>query len=127
MGGFDVQAKVRSGLAKAHKAVGSSDSPPVFLVTESGGGGTPSNPIPPIETLTELVNAIFKSIDKTNSSGQFDDLIQSGDVILVCSGDVPISPNQFIQAGQSRFLVVDVAASIPAFVPLSYTCLLRVQ
>ena len=125
MAGIDIQAKVKRGLSKAQKATGSASSPLVYLVVESGGGGTPSNPIAPVETLVLLVDAIFKDINQNNSSGRFEDLIQSGDRMLVSNGDVEVLPNQLIDVAGVRYLIVDVAPSNPAGVPLSYTSLIR--
>ena len=127
MAGVDIQAKIRKGLKRAVNKTGSASSDLIYLIEIVGGGGTPSAPIAPTENPVLLVDAIFKSIDQTNSSGQFDDLIESGDRMLVTNGDVLMKPNSFVQVGADRFFVVDVDVKNPAGVPLAYICLVRSQ
>jgi hypothetical protein len=120
MGGVDIQAKVKSGLAKAVNAVGSGDL--VYLVKETKSGGTPLNP-PTVATENILLtNAIFKAIKITQFSSS---LIQQGDRQLIASADVELNINDKIEQGSRKMYIVDVGPSEPAGVVLVYKCVVR--
>jgi hypothetical protein len=126
MSAVDVQAKVRSGLAKAKAAVGEADSPIVYLTVITGGGGNdPFNQTPLITVNTELPNAVFKNIARgtmNNSS-----LIKEGDRELVCDGDNEIKQNAIITQGAKEFIVVDIIVSEPFGYPISYRPIVRLK
>lgn len=125
MGANSVAAKVSRGLARANVKVGAEDSPIVSLVrvTVTGGGNNPFDP--PVTTTEniELVNAIFKSIDKSSIDN---DLIKDGDRELVCDGAVEIKQGEVIEtsAGES-FIVISVSVSSPYGIPLAYKPIVR--
>jgi hypothetical protein len=120
MAGFDIQAKVKAGLAKAVNATGSGDL--AYLVKETQSGGTPLNP-PTITTEnTLLVDAIFKNI---NINQMTNTLIQEGDRELVSSSDVLISVNDKIEQGSRKMYVVSTKPSEPAGVVLVYKSIVR--
>ena len=117
MAGFDIQAKVKSGLSKAIAKTGSASSELVYLIEMVGGTGTPSSPITPTENPVLLVDAIFKSITTNNMD---DTLIESGARSLVCNGDVEIEQSAIIAVGANRYIVQAVDVKNPAGVPLAY-------
>lgn len=125
MGARDVAAKVARGLAKANIKVGENDSPIVYLVrvTTTGGGNSPFDP--PITTTEniELVNAIFKAIDKSSIDN---DLIKDGDRELVCDGAEEIKQGETIETSAGEeFIVISVGISSPYGIPLSYKPIVR--
>jgi len=125
MGGLSVAAKVVRGLAKANVKVGENDSPILTLVkvTVTGGG---NNPFDPPVTTTEnivLVNAIFKSIDKSSIDN---DLIKDGDRELVCDGATEIKQGEVIESSTGeKFIVISVSISSPYGIPLAYKPIVR--
>ena len=120
MAGFDIQAKVKRGLAKAVNATGSGEL--VYLVRETQSGGTPISP-PTITTENILlVDAIFKNIkinQMTNS------LIQQGDRELVSNSDVVLQLNDKIKQGSRDMYIVSTELSEPAGVVLVYKSIVR--
>ncbi len=130
MAGVDIQAKVRSGLNKAIGATSSATAPLVYLIEMVGGNGTPTNPTVPTESPVLLVDAIFKSTTENigqSNTGTFSSLIEAGDRLMVSNGDVLISPNDIIENGTTRLIVVDVDVKEPSGVPLAYIALVRQQ
>jgi hypothetical protein len=122
MAGVDIQAKVRSGLAKAINKTGSASSDLVYKIKRNSSGGSPLNPIAPAKEQILLVDAIFKSYNETQVDQT---LIQSGDRQMVTNGDVLISVGDKIQVGSKLLIVVTVDVKEPAGVPLAYISQVR--
>ncbi len=126
MGARDVAAKVARGLAKANLKVGENDSPIVELIrfTTTGGGNNPFDP--PVQTREKilLVNAIFKTIDKSSIDN---DLIKQGDMELVCDGSVEIKQGELITSDNVEYIVITVGISSPYGIPLAYTPIVRLK
>ena len=121
MSAENVQAKIKSGLAKAINKTGSATSEPVYLVVKTNTG-TPLAPAV-TESTTLLVNAIFKSYDKFLT----DINIQAGDRQLVSNSDVAVSQNDIIRQGTTDYMVVAVDVRAPASEPLVYISQCRQQ
>jgi hypothetical protein len=127
MSAADVQAKVKSGLAKAKAKVGSIDSPIVYLKSITETGGTPGDPFdPPISTpaLIELTNAIFKSVALSGIDGT---LIQAGDMELICDGDTAFKAGDIITQAAISFIVITIGSSSPFGIALNYNPIVRQQ
>ncbi len=125
MGANSVAAKVARGLAKANIKVGEGDSPIVYLVQETQVSGGTSPFDPPVYTTEniELVNAIFKTIDKSSVDN---DLIKDGDREIVCDGAVVIKQGDFIETSAGEgFIVISVGISSPYGIPLAYKPIVR--
>lgn len=123
MGGASVAAKVKKGLRKANAATGENPNPiykEVKVLT--GGDGI----TPPTETITDapLVDAIFQSYDQKNIDGT---LIQAGDRLIVCNGDVELAANDFIKEAGVRYMVVTSEVIKPAGVVLAVKAFVRRQ
>lgn len=123
MAGIDISKKVKSGLRKANAAVGENPNPiykEVKVLT--GGDGI----TPPTEAITDvpLVDAIFQSYDQKNIDGT---LIQAGDRLIVCSGDVELAANDFIKEAGVRYMVVTSEIIKPAGVVLAVKAFVRRQ
>jgi len=125
MGANSVAAKVARGLAKANNKVGENDSPIVYLVRniQISGGSSPFDPPVYSPVNIELVNAIFKTIDKSSIDN---DLIKDGDRELVCDGAVEIKQGEIIETSAGEeFIVISVSISSPYGIPLSYRPIVR--
>ena len=131
MGANNVALKVARGLAKANAKVGENDSPIVSLVkiTVTGGGNNPFDPPVTTQENIVLVNAIFKTIDKSSIDN---DLIKDGDRELVCDGAVEIKQGEVIQTSVDEnfivieeFIVISVSISSPYGIPLAYKPIVR--
>jgi hypothetical protein len=125
MSAYDIQKKVKKGLAKAQKKAGSTASPKVYLEQEViAGGNSPLNPPTVTVTNVELVNAVFKSInqdliDNTN--------ILSTDVMLVTDGYVTIDRNEKITSDSKTYVVVANDLKAPFGISLANILILRLQ
>ena len=88
----------------------------------TGGDGI----TPPTETITDvpLVDAIFQSYDQKNIDGT---LIQAGDRLIVCNGDVELAANDFIKEAGVRYMVVTSEVIKPAGVVLAVKAFVRRQ
>ena len=125
MSAYDIQKKVKKGLARAQKKAGGTTSPQVYLEQEVVSGG--NNPLnPPTVTITqvELINAVFKSInqdliDNTN--------ILSTDVMLVTDGYVTIDRNEKITSDGKTYTVVANDLKSPFGITLANILILRGQ
>jgi len=123
MSGIDISNKVKAGLRKANAATGENPNPiykEVKVLT--GGDGI----TPPSETITDvqLVDAIFQSYDQKNIDGT---LIQAGDRLLVCNGDVELSTKDFVKEAGVRYMVVTSEIIRPAGVTLAVKAFVRRQ
>jgi len=121
MSAENIQAKIKSGLAKAINKIGSATSEPVYLVVKTNTG-TPLAPAV-TESTTLLVDAVFKSYDKFLT----DINIQAGDRQLVSNSDVAVSQNDIIRQGTTDYMVVAVDVRAPASDPLVYISQCRQQ
>ena len=125
MSAYDIQKKVKKGLAKAQKKAGATTSPKVYLEQEVvSGGNSPLNPPTVIITQVELVNAVFKSInqdliDNTN--------ILSTDVMLVTDGYVAVDRNEKITSNGKTYVVVANDLKSPFGISLANILILRGQ
>ncbi len=121
MSSIDIQAKIKSGLAKAVVATGSSSSETIYLVTKTNTG----TPLSPSQSTSNVVlpNAIFKSYD----AGLFNDSIISGDKILVSDADNEIKVGYVIEQGSKSFIVVSVDVKAPTSDVLAYISQVRAQ
>ena len=123
MSGASIADKVKKGLRKANAATGENPNPiykEVKVLT--GGDGI----TPPTETITDvtLVDAIFQSYDQKNIDGT---LIQAGDRLIVCNGDVELAANDFIKEAGVRYMVVTSEVIKPAGVVLAVKAFVRRQ
>jgi hypothetical protein len=124
MAATDIQAKVKKGLAKAINKTGGAGAALVYKMAQSGGGGTPVNPIPITESPVFLVDAVVKSY---NAYLVDDTDILATDKQLVSNGDVVISQDDFIEIGSQRYIVKNVDVKSPAGIPLAYISQIRLQ
>lgn len=121
MSAASIQAKIKSGLAKAQSKVGSANSEKVYLVNLTtvnsdpfGGGTTTENNI-------LLKNALFKSFDDKLFGGT----MLASDRALVCDGDVTIKQGDTIKQGLNFYTVEGMRISSPASEVLNYILMLR--
>ena len=125
MSAYDIQKKVKKGLARAQKKAGETTSPKVYLEQEVvSGGNSPLNPPTVVITQVELVNAVFKSInqdliDNTN--------ILSTDVMLVTDGYVAVDRNEKITSNGKTYVVVANDLKSPFGISLANILILRGQ
>jgi len=124
MGAFDIQAKVKSGLAKAKEKAGDSSSPIVYLLRTTDAGGSPINQQPVITETIELVDAVFKSVSNSLIDGT---LIKQGDMTLVCNGDVAIKQTDIIKQGNSQFTVITLTDKSPFGISLAQLPIVRLK
>ena len=123
MGATNIQAKIRSGLAKAINKTGSTSSELVYLVSEQRTGGTPATPPVIVTTDVLLVDAIFQSFDTENIDGD----ILSGDRKLVSNSDVVIEQGNTIKQGTKEYIVVSVDIKAPTSDVLAYISQVRLK
>ena len=124
MSSAQIQAKIKRGLAKAVNKTGSSSSELVYLVQVTTI--TPGSPVSlPVtsETTTLLVNAIFKSYDKSLLGGN----IVAGDRQLICDNEVIINVGDIIKQGATNYIVIDLGESSPTSDVLNYNPQVREQ
>ena len=125
MSAYDIQKKIKKGLAKAQKKAGATTSPKVYLEQKVvTGGNSPLNPPTVVITQVELINAVFKSInqdliDNTN--------ILSTDVMLVTDGYVAIDRNEKITSDGKTYVVVANDLKSPFGISLANILILRGQ
>ena len=124
MGAANIQAKIKSGLAKAINKTGSSTSDLIYLIVNNvSGGTTPLNTPNVIESKTLLVNAIFKSFDVKQFAGE----LQAGDRMLVSDNDVAVTVGDVIEEGSTRYIIVAQDVKAPTSDTLVYISQVRVQ
>ena len=122
MSGFDIQAKVKAGLAKASNATGGSTFGTVQLIVRTGKASTPLDAGSVNRSYVPLKNAIFKSIKSFPATEQ---LVIDADIEMVSDGDVAITIGDQVTRAGDLYVVDDVITSNPAGVVLSYISLLR--
>ena len=121
---IDIQGKIKRGLSKAINKTGSSSSDLVYIEKIAlSGGNSPLDP--PVRTPTNvlLVDAIFKSYDRS----LIGDTVKSGDRELVCNGDVEILMGERIIQGSTSYTVIAVEVKAPTSDVLAYIAQVRVQ
>ena len=124
MGSANIRAKIQKGLAKAINKTGSDGSDKIYLIQKTvTGGDTPLSPVTETETEVLLANAIFKSFDKDQFSGE----IQTGDRMLVSDYTVPVSNGDIIEEGGTRYIVISQDVKAPTSDTLVYISQVRVQ
>jgi hypothetical protein len=125
MSAYDIQKKVKKGLAKAQKKAGAAASPKVYLEQEViAGGNSPLNPPTVTVTNVELVNAVFKSIDQGLVDG---DNILSTDVILVTDGYVTTKRGERVNSDGKVYVIVADDLKSPFGIALANILILRMQ
>jgi len=124
MSSANIRAKIQKGLAKAINKTGSASSDKIYLIQKTvTGGDTPLSPATETESKVLLVNAIFKSFDKDQFSGE----IQTGDRMLVSDYEVPVNNGDIIEEGSTRYIIVNQDVKSPTSDTLVYISQLRVQ
>lgn len=124
MGSLSIQNKIKAGLAKAVSKTGSASSDKIYLVSKTIiGGENPLNTATAVETDILLTNAIFKSFDKSQFSGD----VLAGDRMLVSNSDVLVSVGDTIKEGATRYIVVNQDVKSPTSDTLVYISQLRAQ
>lgn len=124
MSSANIRAKIQKGLAKAIGKTGSASSDKIYLIKKTvTGGETPLSSATETETRLLLVNAILKSFDKSQFSGE----IQTGDRMLVSDYAVPVNNGDIIQEGGTRYIIVSQDVKAPTSDTLVYISQLRVQ
>ncbi len=133
MGSSNIINKVKKGLAKAVNKTGSSSSEKVFLIQALDGPvfntctrtkNTPLSESNKIENPIELVDAIFKTYNKTFIDNEN---ILAGDRLLVSNADVPIKQGDSIRQGSINYYVVSVDEKSPTSDTLLYISQLRLR
>jgi hypothetical protein len=121
MGSSTIQARFKSGLAKAVSKTGSATSERVYRVRKTQTG----DPLAPaVTTTTQLLpEAIFKSYAK----GLTDINIKAGDRELVSNSDNDIQQGDIIRQGSTDYLVISVDEISPTSDVLGYKSQCRVQ
>lgn len=121
---IDIQKKIQQGLSKAINKTGSASSDLVYVEKIAlSGGNSPLDP--PVRTPTNLllVDAIFKSYDKS----LIGDTVKAGDRELVSNSDVEILMGEIIIQGSNRYIVVNVEPKAPTSDVLAYIAQVRLQ
>ena len=121
---INIQDKIKRGLSKAINKTGSASSDLVYIekVTVSGGNSPIDTPVrTPTNVL--LVDAIFKSYDRSLVGGT----VKAGDRELVSNGDVEILMGERIIQGSTSYNVIAVEVKAPTSEVLAYIAQVRVQ
>jgi hypothetical protein len=118
-----IQAKVKAGLAKANKAVGSSTSEKIYVIKETITGGGPLGGGTTSSTTTLLPNAKFKSYN----AKLFGDTILAGDRMLVCDNATVINQGETIQEGAAKYIVINIDIKAPTSDVLAYILQVRLK
>jgi len=109
MAAFDIQSKIKKGLARAINKVGSPTSDLVYLVRETKAGGTLVDPPTITKNNILLLNAIFTEYDKKT----VDVNILAGDRRLVCDSDVVLTQGDTIKQGSVFYKVIGIDDKAP--------------
>jgi hypothetical protein len=123
MSAASIQAKVKAGLAKANKAVGSSTSEKIYVIKETVTGGGPLGGGTTSSVTTLLPNAFFKSYD----AKLFSDTILAGDRMLVCDNVTAINQGDTIQEGAVFYIVINIDIKAPTSDVLAYIAQVRLK
>ncbi len=123
MSGADIDRDVKEMLRDGNNFVGPNPNPIYKEVKVLMGG---DGITPPTETITDvpLVDAIFQSYDQKNIDGT---LIQAGDRLIACNGDVELTAKDFIKEAGVRYMVVTSETINPAGVVLAVKAFVRRQ
>ena len=123
MSSANIQAKVKAGLAKANKAVGSSSSEKIYVVKETITGGGPLGGGTSTSVSTLLTNAVFKSFDAKLFAGT----MIAGDRVLVCDNVTVIKQGDTIQEGTAKYIVINIDIKAPTSDVLAYILQVRLK
>ena len=123
MSSANIQAKVKAGLAKANKAVGSSSSEKIYVVKETITGGGPLGGGTSTSVSTLLTNAVFKSFDAKLFGGT----MIAGDRVLVCDNATVIKQGDTIQEGTAKYIVINIDIKAPTSDVLAYILQVRLK
>ena len=123
MSSANIQAKIKAGLAKANKAVGSSTSKIVYVVKETITGGGPLGGGTTTSASTILTNAVFKSFDAKLFGGT----MIAGDRVLVCDNVTVIKQGDTIQEGTAKYIVINIDIKAPTSDVLAYILQVRLK
>jgi uncharacterized protein (DUF433 family) len=123
MSSANIRAKVKAGLAKANKAVGSSTSEIIYVVKETITGGGPLGGGTTTSVSTLLTNAFFKSFDAKLFGGT----MIAGDRVLVCDNVTVIKQGDTIQEGASKYIVINIDIKAPTSDVLAYILQVRLK
>jgi uncharacterized protein (DUF433 family) len=123
MSSANIQAKVKAGLAKANKAVGSSISEKIYLIKETITGGGPLGGGTTTSVSTLLTNAFFKSFDAKLFGGT----MIAGDRVLVCDNVTVIKQGDTIQEGTAKYIVINIDIKAPTSDVLAYILQVRLK
>jgi hypothetical protein len=123
MSSANIQAKIKAGLAKANKAVGSSTSEKIYVVKEAITGGGPLGGGTATSVRTTLTNAVFKSFDAKLFGGT----MIAGDRVLVCDNVTVINQGDTIQEGTAKYIVINIDIKAPTSDVLAYILQVRLK
>jgi hypothetical protein len=123
MSSANIQAKIKAGLAKANKAVGSSTSEIIYVVKETITGGGPLGGGTTTSVSTLLTNAFFKSFDAKLFAGT----MIAGDRVLVCDNVTVIKQGDTIQEGTAKYIVINIDIKAPTSDVLAYILQVRLK
>ena len=123
MSSANIQAKIKAGLAKANKAVGSSTSKKIYVVKETITGGGPLGGGTSTSVSTLLTNAVFKSFDAKLFGGT----MIAGDRVLVCDNATVIKQGDTIQEGTAKYIVINIDIKAPTSDVLAYILQVRLK
>ena len=123
MSSANIQAKIKAGLAKANKAVGSSTSKKIYVVKETITGGGPLGGGTTTSVSTLLTNAVFKSFDAKLFAGT----MIAGDRVLVCDNVTVINQGDTIQEGTAKYIVINIDIKAPTSDVLAYILQVRLK
>lgn len=121
---INIQDKIKRGLSKAINKTGSASSELVYVEKiVLSGGNSPLDP--PVRTPTNvlLVDAIFKSYDRS----LIGDTVKAGDRELVSNSDVEILIGERIIQGSTSYTVIAAEPKAPTSDVLAYISQVRVQ
>jgi hypothetical protein len=123
MSAASIQAKVKAGLAKANKAVGSSTSEKIYVIKETIVGGGPLGGGTASSVPTLLPNSFFKSYDASLFGGT----MLAGDRLLVSDNVTSINQGDTIQEGTAKYIVINIDIKAPTSDVLAYISQVRLK
>lgn len=119
MSSAEIRSKIKSGLARAATRLQGSNDEMIYVVKKTKGGDLldPTS----TEESTELVNAIFSSLD----TDLFDGDINATDRQLISDYSVTVNLNDKITQGDDSYIVVDQDIKKPLSEVLLYISRVR--
>jgi hypothetical protein len=123
MSAASISAKIKSGLAKASKAVGSTGSDLIYVVKSTTAGGGPLGGGVTTDVTTLLTNAVFTLYDAKLFSGT----VLAGDRALVCDNTTVIDQGDTIKQGAVFYIVVSITIKAPTSDVLAYILQVRLK